>query len=222
MWLLHLPFFLFDFIFHCSGNKWMLNTHFGKCFIYVRHQKLCKYTEIMACPPLNDKIHLLIITMIIITMIWCKNNVCLLLLDNVAPLNSWVTSIIWWFLVEFLLTPLVVCVWNFDVCFSDCFFGVLDMELCNGCSYQHTKYHKRKSTSLQYLYCFDLVVRHFEQCLLQSCLLRFYFTRLCYLSSFYLQFHSALGLLAHISCYGEWGQWINVIFSRKIWVPYMK
>ena len=42
-------FVLSNFIIHCSGNKWMLNTLFGKCFIYVRHQKLCKYIEIIFC-----------------------------------------------------------------------------------------------------------------------------------------------------------------------------
>jgi hypothetical protein len=49
-WLLHLPFFLCNFIIHCSGNKWILNTLFGKCFIYVRHPKLCKYLKIIFCP----------------------------------------------------------------------------------------------------------------------------------------------------------------------------
>lgn len=29
---------------HCSGNKWILNTLYGKCFIYAHHQKLCKFS----------------------------------------------------------------------------------------------------------------------------------------------------------------------------------
>ncbi|RYR15481.1 hypothetical protein Ahy_B04g072227 isoform C [Arachis hypogaea] len=33
-------FSLYDLIMHCSGNKWISNIRFGKCFIYVHHQKL--------------------------------------------------------------------------------------------------------------------------------------------------------------------------------------
>ncbi|MBA0606046.1 hypothetical protein Godav_018563, partial [Gossypium davidsonii] len=32
------------------GNKWILNIHSGKCFIYVLHQRLCKYSAIIINP----------------------------------------------------------------------------------------------------------------------------------------------------------------------------
>lgn len=35
------PFFFM--VVYCSGSKWILNIPFGKCFIYVPLQKLCKF-----------------------------------------------------------------------------------------------------------------------------------------------------------------------------------
>lgn len=103
-WLLHLLFFfpLCNFIIHCSGNKWILNTLSGKCFIYVHHQKLCKYIKIIFYPPFNNKIHLL--------LSWFSNNYMSPLL-----LDKWTTEHMgkhWRFLVEFLLTPLAVYVFG--------------------------------------------------------------------------------------------------------------
>ncbi|GKB29622.1 AMP deaminase, partial [Tanacetum coccineum] len=71
----------FSVVVHRSGNKWILNTHSGKCFIYAPRQKLCKF-------PLYYGAYVLIAAALFVAAEFAKDRVVVGILDGPIRLSS--------------------------------------------------------------------------------------------------------------------------------------